>query len=197
MAQDGLWHLEDSRARAENGKTQFSGATKQLDEWENTQPVPVPPLLKGARYFSCVRYPPFISLYFFLLAYGVQLGHSGMSVEGATPEPKQYFLALCSSNNSFLDIQKHFFWPMVCRSMGVWGATPEPEQYFLALCSSNTPMPGIQKHLFWSMGYSGMGVWSATPEPKQYFQALCSSNTPILGIQKHLFWSMACRGMGV
>ena len=30
-----------------------------------------------------------------------------MGVWGATPDPKQYFLALCSSNTPILGIQKH------------------------------------------------------------------------------------------
>ena len=99
---------------------------------------------------------------------GWPVGYSGMGVWGATPEPKQYFLALCSANTTILGIQEHLCWPKGYSGRGAWGATPDPKQYFLALCSSNTPIPGIQKHLCWPVGYSGMGVSGATPEPKQY-----------------------------
>ena len=40
-----------------------------------------------------------------------------MGVWGATPEPKQHFLALCNSNTPVPGIQKHFYWPVVCRGM--------------------------------------------------------------------------------
>ena len=35
------------------------------------------------------------------------VGYSGMGVWGATPEPKQYFLALCTSNTIIRGTQKH------------------------------------------------------------------------------------------
>ena len=41
--------------------------------------------------------------------------HTHLSI----PEPKQYFLALCSSNTPIPGIQKHFCWPMGYRDMGV------------------------------------------------------------------------------
>ena len=64
-----------------------------------------------------------------------------MGVWGATPEPKHYFLersqagkfdpflALPISNTPILAIQKHLFWPMMCRYMGVWGTTPYPHDF--------------------------------------------------------------------
>ena len=70
-----------------------------------------------------------------------------MGLWGATPEPKQYVLALCTSNITILGIQKHLYWPVGYSGMGVWGATPEPSQYFLALRSSNITILDIQKHL--------------------------------------------------
>ena len=117
-----------------------------------------------------------------------------MGVWGATPEPKQYFLALCSPNTPFPGVQKHLCWPMGYRGMGVWGAIPEPKQYILALCISNTSILGIQKHLCWPMGYSGMGVWGATQEHKQFFGIVQSKQphprypkTPLLayGLQRY------------
>ena len=63
------------------------------------------------------------------------------------PDPKQYFLALCSSIITILGIQNHFCWPVGYNGMVVWGATPEPKHYGLALCSSNTIIRGTEKHL--------------------------------------------------
>ena len=128
-----------------------------------------------------------------LLAYEVQW----YGVWGATPEPKQYSSALCSSNTTIMGIQKHLWWPMGYSGMGAWGATPEPKQYSLAVCISSTTITGIQKHLCWPVGYNGRGVWGATPKTKKYCLALYNSNTTIIGIQKHLCWPMGYSGMAV
>ena len=66
------------------------------------------------------------------------VGHSGIGVWGATPEPRHHFMALCISNNTILGIQKHHCWPMGYGGMSVWGATPEPEEYFWH-CAVQTP----------------------------------------------------------
>ena len=64
----------------------------------------------------------------------------GMGVWGTTPEPKQYFLAFCSSNTTILGTQKHLCWPLGGYSgMGVWSATPEPIQYFFVHCKHPHP----------------------------------------------------------
>ena len=47
-----------------------------------------------------------------------------------------HVLALCISNTPIPGIQKHLFWPIVCRGMCVWSATPEPRSEFLALSIS-------------------------------------------------------------
>ena len=52
-----------------------------------------------------------------------------MGAWGPSPEPKQYFLALCSSNTPTPVTQKHLCW-LGYSGMGVSGATPEPKQFF-------------------------------------------------------------------
>ena len=141
----------------------------------------------------------------------------------ATPKPKQYSLALCSSNTSVLRIQKHFCRPIGYRGRGAWGGTPERKQYFLALCISNTPFLGIQKHFCWLVEYINTGVWGATPEVKHFFFGIVHFNRPVLGMgvrgntpepkqyfsgiahfkhphpryPKHLCWPVEYRGIGV
>ena len=69
-------------------------------------------------------------------------------VFGALPlNPNNIFLALSISNTPILGIQKHLFWPMVCRRMSVWGATPEPKQFFWH-CPLQTPQSQISKNTF-------------------------------------------------
>ena len=76
------------------------------------------------------------------------MGYIGMGVWSATPEPKQYFLALCSSNTPILGIQNQFCWPMGYSGIGSWSATPEHKLFFCCYCAAQTtPILGIQKHL--------------------------------------------------
>ena len=49
---------------------------------------------------------------------------------GATPEPKQFLLALSISNTPIPGIQKHLFRPMGYSGMGVWSATQNPNTIF-------------------------------------------------------------------
>ena len=58
LAQDGLWHLEKSRARAENGKTQFPGA--RGPEIEKKKLPRYPGLLSATflRFMFCPTGPP-------------------------------------------------------------------------------------------------------------------------------------------
>ena len=44
-----------------------------------------------------------------------------MDVWGATPKLKQHFVASSIAKTLIPGIQKHRFWPMVCRGMGVLG----------------------------------------------------------------------------
>ena len=116
---------------------------------------------------------------------------------GRHPRTHSIFSGMVRFKHHPPGIQKHLFWPVVCKGMRVWGATAEPITYFLALCVSNTTLPGIQKHLFWPVVWKGMGVWGATPEPTQFFWALCTSNITIQGIQKRFCWTVGYRVMGV
>ena len=122
------------------------------------------------------------------------MGYSGMSVWGATPEPKHYFLALCSSNTTIIGIQKRFCWPMRYCGIGVWGAGPQPKQYFwhCVVQTVQTPPSRVSKNTF--AGLWGAAVWVFGAE---LVLALSSSNTTITGIQKHLCWPMGYSGMGV
>ena len=84
----------------------------------------------------------------------------GLGGWGATQEPTQYFLALCSSKTAILGIQRHLVWLMVYSGTGGWEATPKPTRYVPALCSSKTPILGIPKtqflaHGVWWYGWLG------------------------------------------
>ena len=67
-----------------------------------------------------------------------------MGVWGITPQPKQYFLALCISNTLILDIQKHFCGQIWCRGMRAWGATSNPHIFWL--CAFQTHPSWVSKN---------------------------------------------------
>ena len=85
---------------------------------------------------------------------------------GAPPQNPNKFLALSISNTPILGIQKHVFWPMVCRGIGVWGATAEPKQYIFGVVhfkhtDFRYPQTGFLDHGV--QRYGREGAWPLTP----------------------------------
>ena len=58
------------------------------------------------------------------------VGYRCMGDRAATPEHKEYLLALCSSSTTIIGIQKPLCWLVGHGGMGVWGATREHKQFF-------------------------------------------------------------------
>ena len=86
---------------------------------------------------------------------------SGM---GATPEPKQCFSALCSSNTTILGTQKHLCWCMGHSGTGVWGATQNLNNVFWH-CAVQTPPSQVSKNNF--AGVWGTVAWVFGPPPQK------------------------------
>ena len=120
---------------------------------------------------------------------------SGMGGWGATPEPKRYFVALCSSKTPILS-ENTFFWLVVCRAR-VLGVPPQNPHGIFWHCAAAKHPSYVSKNTFSGLWCAVVWVVGAPSEnAHDFFQHLCSSKTPILGLQKHLFWLVVCSVMG-
>ena len=111
------------------------------------------------------------------------VGYSGLAVWGATPEPKQYVSALCSSITIIRGTQKHLYYPVGYNGMGVWGATPEPKRFFFAIVQFEYHHFRYQKPSLLACGVQWCGWLGRHPRTQTILLALGSSNITILGIQ--------------
>ena len=106
------------------------------------------------------------------------MGYSGRGVWSATPEPKQYFLALCSPNTTIIGIKKHLCWTAAYIGMGVRGATPDHEEYFLALCSSKHPQPRHPKTPWLAYGIQRYGCLERHPRTQTILLGIVQFKNP-------------------
>ena len=111
-----------------------------------------------------------------------------MGVWGATPEPKQYFLAVCSSNTPILGMQKHLFWPIGYSGMGVWGATPESRDIFWH-CAVLTPPSHVSNNTFAGLWGTMVWVFGAPPQNPNNIFWQCAVST--------LQWSLSLSRLAV
>ena len=88
-----------------------------------------------------------------------------------------HFFALCSANTPTLGVQKHFFWPMVCRCMGVWGATPKTKQ-FSSIVHYKHPHPRYSKTPFLAHGVQRYGRLGCHPRTQTLFFGMFKHHHP-------------------
>ena len=114
------------------------------------------------------------------------VGYSGTGGWGATPEPKQYFLALCSSNTIIRGTQKHLCWPVGCSGMGGWGATPEHKQFF-GIVQFKHHHPRYSKKTSASLQGTEVWVFGAPPQNPNNSSCHCAFQTPPSEVSKNTF----------
>ena len=102
-----------------------------------------------------------------LLAWG--MGYIGIGVWGATPEPKEYFLASCSSNTPILGIQKPPLLAYGKRKCVRLGCHPRPQTIFCGIDHCNHPYLRYPKIPFLAHGVQKYGCLGRRPGTQTIF----------------------------